>query len=103
PDEMGHIGQARRKVQAISDIDKYMAKAIWDYAQSHDIRVLVLSDHPTPVTLKTHTCEPVPYVLWGQGIRSSGAKRYTEDEAAKSGIYEKNGYNIMKKLLVQRS
>jgi len=102
PDEMGHIGQAKRKVQAISDIDKYMAKAIIDYAKSYDIRVLVLSDHPTPISLKTHTDEPVPYILWGKGIKASGAKRYTEDEATKSGIYEKNGYNMIKKLLMKR-
>jgi len=97
PDEMGHIGSFERKVKAIEDIDKDMVSAIKEYAQNHQVRVLILPDHPTPVALKTHTNEAVPYLMWGERIKGGLARRFTEAEADKSGIYLENGYNMMKK------
>jgi 2,3-bisphosphoglycerate-independent phosphoglycerate mutase len=57
-----------------------------------------MPDHPTPVVLKTHTPEPVPFMLWGAGIETNGAARFTEKEAAKTGLLIDPAYTIMKRL-----
>ena len=98
PDEMGHIGDAKRKIGSIEDIDKYMVSAIYEYAKDKDMRVLIMPDHPTPIELKTHTSEPVPYLLWGTGIKRGLNARFAEKQAKKSGNCLENGYNMMKKL-----
>ena len=64
-----------------------------------EIRVLVLPDHPTPVEARTHTTDPVPFMVWGSGIKSNGAQRFTEAEAAKTSLVVPEGYKIMEKLV----
>ena len=66
-----------------------------------DIQVLVMPDHPTPVTIQTHTNEPVPFVVWGKGIVSNGATRFTEVEAQKTGAFVENGYSMMDKIVLK--
>jgi 2,3-bisphosphoglycerate-independent phosphoglycerate mutase len=58
-----------------------------------------MPDHPTPIKIKTHVAEPVPFILWGAGFAANGAKRFTEVEAEKTGLFVQNGYNIMDKLV----
>ena len=66
PDEMGHQGSPERKVQAITNMDKRILKHIREAmdASGEDYRLLVLPDHPTPIRLRTHVAEPVPYLLY---------------------------------------
>jgi 2,3-bisphosphoglycerate-independent phosphoglycerate mutase len=63
-----------------------------------DLRVLVMPDHPTPVPTRTHSSDPVPFVLWGPGLVANGARRFTEPEAGKTGLIIDPGCNIMKSL-----
>ncbi len=96
PDEMGHGGDYKAKVKAIEDIDREVIARLRDYPG--ELRVLVMPDHPTPISLRTHTPEPVPYLMWGKGIAAGGGKRFTEAEAAASGRIMGNGYKIMAEL-----
>jgi 2,3-bisphosphoglycerate-independent phosphoglycerate mutase len=70
-------------------------------AQYDDYRVLLLPDHPTPLSLRTHTSEPVPYVLYQKSLKkASGAKGYDEFQAKESGILLSEGHRLMDKLIV---
>jgi 2,3-bisphosphoglycerate-independent phosphoglycerate mutase len=63
-----------------------------------DLRVLVMPDHPTPIKLRTHTGDPVPFLIWGKGVKANGASRFTEAEGKKTGIFVSDGYKIMESL-----
>jgi 2,3-bisphosphoglycerate-independent phosphoglycerate mutase len=93
PDEAGHAGNAREKIESIERIDALMLNQI---ASVPGLRVLVLPDHPTPVSARTHAAEPVPCLLWGPGFKTNGGARFTEAEAKNTGFSVARGYNIMK-------
>ncbi|HAV10245.1 MAG TPA: cofactor-independent phosphoglycerate mutase, partial [Dehalococcoidia bacterium] len=86
------------KVTAIQRVDAEVAAQLRSW-RGEPLRVLVTPDHPTPVELRTHTPEPVPFILWGTGLSASGAGRLTEVEAAKTGLFLDPGYNIMGRLI----
>lgn len=101
PDEMGHQGSMTDKVQAIEYLDSRViapVKAAMD-ASGEDYRLLVLPDHPTPIRIRTHSSEPVPYILYDSRIQCRKAARYTEKDAAAAGILENDGYQLMDKFL----
>jgi 2,3-bisphosphoglycerate-independent phosphoglycerate mutase len=98
PDEAGHTGDVSGKVSAIEKIDAEVVSRLRAW-RGDDLRVLVMPDHPTPISVRTHTPEPVPFLLWGKGIKANGAGRFTEAEAAKTGIFIEDGYKIMAKLV----
>jgi 2,3-bisphosphoglycerate-independent phosphoglycerate mutase len=58
-----------------------------------------MSDHPTPVKKRIHTSDPVPLLLWGNGFKSNGAKRFTENEATNSGLIVDQGYKVINTLI----
>jgi 2,3-bisphosphoglycerate-independent phosphoglycerate mutase len=95
PDESGHSGSVADKVEAIHRVDEEVIRRL---AQP-GLRLLVLPDHPTPVALRTHTGDPVPFLLWGPGFNAARVERFTEAEAKRTGIYLADGYKIMGKLL----
>jgi 2,3-bisphosphoglycerate-independent phosphoglycerate mutase len=97
PDELGHTGNIDGKIKAIEKIDADVVSRLRSYRG--DLRALVMPDHPTPVSVRTHTPEPVPFLLWGKGISANGAHRFTEKEAVKTGVYIENGYKIMTRLV----
>lgn len=98
PDEAAHGGSVEEKVEAIQRIDEDMVSRILSW-RGDSLRVLVMPDHPTPIETRTHSADPVPFMLWGDGIKSNGAERFTEPEAAKTGLFIEFGYNIMRKLV----
>ena len=97
PDEAGHSGSSAEKVRAIERIDGDVMGKIRSW-HGDKLRVLVMPDHPTPVEIRTHCADPVPFMLWGSGFKSNGAKRFTEAEANMTGLFIDPGYNIMSKL-----
>jgi len=97
PDEAAHAGSVDDKIEAIQMVDKEVVSRIRSW-NPDAIRVLVLPDHPTPIKIQTHTDEPVPFMLWGSGFASNGAKGFTEAEAKSTGIFIEDGYNIMTEL-----
>jgi 2,3-bisphosphoglycerate-independent phosphoglycerate mutase len=80
PDEAGHMGSVSEKVKAIERVDGMVGKIL----ETFDGIVAVLPDHPTPIRVKTHTADPVPFAV--RGIGTDGCRRLTEREAAKGGF-----------------
>lgn len=97
PDEMGHQGVVQDKVAAIEYVDGRVLSRIVDamYASEEDYRILVLPDHPTPICVRTHTGEPVPYLLYDSRTKQDGIHIYNEKEAAKSRHIWKDGYRLI--------
>jgi 2,3-bisphosphoglycerate-independent phosphoglycerate mutase len=98
PDEAAHGGSVDEKVEAIERIDELVVSRIIDRGKD-DIRLLVAPDHPTPIELRTHASEPVPFMLWGKGLINNGAAAFSEPEAVKTSLNIDPGYNIMTKLV----
>jgi 2,3-bisphosphoglycerate-independent phosphoglycerate mutase len=96
PDEAGHAGDVQGKVRAIERADELMVPQVLARAEAAgDVRLLVLPDHPTPLELKSHVPEPVPFVMWGPGVESNGAKAYSEMEARATGFAMAPGHLLM--------
>ncbi|MCD8039998.1 MAG: cofactor-independent phosphoglycerate mutase [Clostridia bacterium] len=102
PDECGHHGDYRHKVFSIEQIDGLVVKTLKERleAAGEDYAMLVCPDHPTPCTIKTHISDPIPYLLY-TNVKNlgNGAKRYTEDEAAKTGKFIPDGYMLIDEML----
>jgi 2,3-bisphosphoglycerate-independent phosphoglycerate mutase len=98
PDEAGHEADVKGKVGAIEKIDAEVVSRLRAW-RGADLRLLVMPDHPTPIAVRTHTPDPVPFLLWGKGIKPNGAGRFTEAEAGKTGVFIGEGYKIMGKLV----
>ena len=101
PDEMGHQGLLKEKIQSIEYLDRRLIapvkKAMEDAGEN--FRMLVLPDHPTPIRLRTHTGDPVPYVLYDSTRQRKSIQKYTEAEAEATGNFEPNGYRLIERLL----
>jgi len=98
PDEAGHNGSAPDKVRAIERIDKEMLSLLLARARDgKDLSMLLLPDHPTPVSIRTHAQEPVPFVIYPapEGLRSHPGKRYTEADARSTGQFVDIGTRLM--------
>lgn len=101
PDEMGHQGSLERKIKAIENLDSRLIKLVKDDLDKAgvDYRLLVLPDHPTPICIRTHSNEPVPYLLYDSTKKVNSKYKYNEREAKESGIYEACGHEIIDRLL----
>lgn len=101
PDEMGHQGNMANKIEAIESLDKKVIKIIKEEMDrlGEDYRMLILPDHPTPLRCRTHTSDPVPYMLYDSTNILSHHWKYNEAEAKVSGNNIKEGCTIMDKLL----
>jgi 2,3-bisphosphoglycerate-independent phosphoglycerate mutase len=97
PDATGHDGDAEGKRAALECIDNEMVSLLWE--REGEMRVLVLPDHPTPLAIKTHVSEPVPFILWGRGLAGTPAASFTERAAAGTGLLVPAGYDLMGMLL----
>ncbi|MBS6723268.1 MAG: cofactor-independent phosphoglycerate mutase [Clostridiales bacterium] len=101
PDEMGHQGSVERKIKAIEYLDRRVIRIVKEGmdASGEEYRMLVLPDHPTPITLRTHTSDPVPYMLYDSTNCGSRMWHYNEREAAASGIDMPSGAALMEYFL----
>lgn len=97
PDEAGHSGKVEEKVTAIEKIDSEVLGRLLAYKE--DLKLQIMPDHPTPIEIKTHCSDPVPFLLWGKGIKPNGGKRFTEVEAKKTGLFIGTGCTIIGKLV----
>lgn len=92
PDEAGHNGDVRAKITAIENFDRYVVGAVWKYLKdTKDFRIMVLSDHPTPVALKTHASDPAPFAMAGNQIDHNGYEAFNETNAKASNVKFKTG------------
>ncbi len=102
PDEAGHRHEIDNKVKAIELIDKKIVAPILAYlkASGEDFSMLLMPDHPTPLAIRTHTSDPVPYILYRSNVCGDAPETsYTEENARKTGIITERGYTLMSKLL----
>ncbi|MBI5905320.1 MAG: cofactor-independent phosphoglycerate mutase [Deltaproteobacteria bacterium] len=102
PDEAGHNGNTRDKIRAIERIDREMLSPLLSRAREKgDLRILLLPDHPTPVAIRTHAQEPVPFVFYPapSGLSATPGRRYTEAEGRDSGQFLSAGTKLMAHLL----
>lgn len=96
PDETAHQGRPDLKVQAIEDFDRLVVAPCLAAARSRgDVRVLIAPDHITSLASRTHAGGPVPFVLWGPGIRPNGLRAYNETEAARAGVLYPEGHTLV--------
>lgn len=101
PDEMGHQGDVGKKVQAIEYLDKRIIRPIAEGLRKagEDFRMVILPDHPTPVSIRTHTADNVPYLLYDSTIEQEHAWKYNEAEAERSGRLIARGHDLIWHLL----
>lgn len=101
PDEMGHQGSVERKIQAIENLDQRVIKIVKEGldASGEDYRMLVMPDHPTPIRLRTHVSDPVPYMLYDSSRKRKETWNYNEREAQAGGIQKGHGWDMMSYLL----
>ncbi len=98
PDEAAHAGDIDGKVAAIESVDREIVGRLRAWGED-SLRALVMPDHPTPIAVRTHSPEPVPFLLWGRGFEANGARRLSEAEAGKTGLCLDPGYSIMSRLV----
>jgi len=98
PDETAHMGRIDDKIEAIERVDR---EAVGKFlSRGRDgLRILAMPDHATPIEARTHTPDPVPFVLWGPGFQATGARAFSEAQAKSTGIFIKDGYAIMRELI----
>ncbi len=98
PDEAAHAGSIDDKIEAIQRVDREVVSQLRSW-RPDNLRTLILPDHPTPIKTQTHSGEPVPFMLWGPGFTTNGAKRFTEAETKSTGFFIEEGYKIMSRLI----
>jgi len=103
PDECGHHGDSEGKVLSIERIDEFIAGPVWKYLEDNrrltgeDYKIMVLPDHPTPVSLRTHSEDPVPFLLYeSKSATKAGITNYCEKEAAATGVKYESGPALFK-------
>ena len=102
PDEAGHMGNLQLKIEAIEAFDEKIVGAILKGMKDFErYKVLVLPDHPTPLSIRTHTAHPVPYVIYSNedGAKTAHAKTFDEVSAALSGISIEKGFELIERFL----
>jgi len=104
PDEAGHKGNIDEKIKAIEDFDRRVVKLVIEGLRDKyaDYRVLVLPDHPTPIAIKTHASDPVPFVLFSSQDSTKSAKQsvgFNEKDASASGLFIESGWELMDRFI----
>ena len=97
PDEMGHQGSVEKKIQSIEYLDSRLIRLVKEGldAAGEDYRMMILPDHPTPIKVRTHVAEPVPYLLYDSTCPQQHTWKYNEKEAAASGNKVEHGWDLM--------
>ncbi|HJB83219.1 MAG TPA: cofactor-independent phosphoglycerate mutase [Candidatus Mediterraneibacter intestinavium] len=101
PDEMGHQGSFQDKITAIERIDEQIIGPVRTALEDAgtDFRMLILPDHPTPVRVRTHTSDPIPYLLYDSTEYIAGMDTYSEKTGKQTGVFVEKGYRLMDHLL----
>lgn len=101
PDECGHRAELENKVLAIELIDQKILAPIYEYLKStgEDFKIMVLPDHPTPIRIRTHSIDPVPFMIYDSRKDNNGVDTFCEESATSKGLYIENGYTLMDELV----
>ncbi len=97
PDEMGHQGSLPNKLEAIESLDAKVIRTVVEgmKAAGEEFRLLIMPDHPTPIRCRTHTSDPVPFLLYDSTMERRRIGFYNEEEAKASGILYPEGYKLI--------
>jgi 2,3-bisphosphoglycerate-independent phosphoglycerate mutase len=96
PDEAGHEGNVKGKIQAIERVDRDIVGPVMSLSDSlSEFRVLVLPDHYTPLHKRTHARGAVPFAMWGQGVATESGLEFTEENARSTGCSVEEGHELM--------
>ena len=97
PDECGHRAETENKVISIEKISEKILKSVYDYLEStgEQFKIMILPDHPTPVALRTHTIDPVPFMIYNSAKLYEGVDCFTEENAAAKNTYIPRGHELM--------
>ena len=98
PDECGHRAELENKVISIERIDNEILRPVYEYLSEcgEDYKIMILPDHPTPICMRTHAMDPVPFMIYdSSNERESGAVRLDEDNAKATGLYIEHGYTLL--------
>jgi len=100
PDEMGHQGNIMNKIKAVEFLDQRIIKPVTDGLNKSglDYRMLIMPDHPTPIRCRTHTDDPVPYLLFDSRADKKNGYLFNEIDAKKSGNFISEGHTMIWKL-----
>ena len=98
---MGHQGSLEKKILSIEYLDQRVIRLVKEGldASGEPYRMLILPDHPTPLKVRTHVAEPVPYLLYDSTVSREHTWNYNEKEAAESGNSVAHGWDLMNYLL----
>jgi len=100
PDECGHNGDIAGKVKAIEDFDQKVVGTILKGLEGrNDFRIMVMPDHPTPLDVRTHVNEPVPFLMYEPGGPKTTAAGYNEAQAAATGLFVDEAWRLMDTLI----
>lgn len=101
PDECGHRAELENKVLAVELIDEKILAPVYEYLKStgEDFRIMVLPDHPTPIRIRTHTIDPVPFMIYASDEQKQGVDCFCEDSASATDTYIPNGFTLMEHLI----
>jgi 2,3-bisphosphoglycerate-independent phosphoglycerate mutase len=104
PDEASHKGSLEEKIQAIEDFDAQIVKPVLAGLEEHftDFRLMILPDHPTPLSIKTHAADPVPFIIYSSGDSSRSeqpGRGYSEQDAAGTGVFIESGRQLMDRFI----
>ncbi len=98
-DEAGHNGHVDEKIKAIERFDQIIVKEVSEYMLSVGGRVLIAPDHPTPVAVRSHTSDPVGFILWGDGVPKNEGDIFTEASAKATGLFVPSGEDLARLFL----
>ena len=101
PDECGHRAETDNKVLSVELIDQKILVPVYEYLKStaEDFKILVLPDHPTPIEIRTHSMEPVPFFLYDSRKDEAGVATYNETTAAETGLYIPDGFTLLERVI----
>lgn len=99
PDECGHQGSVEGKVKSIELIDSELLGPLMQGLSKWDYSILLLPDHPTPLSIRTHSRDPVPYVIYRKTESKISNKTYCEKDAASAGIFIEEGHKLIERLI----
>ncbi len=97
PDECGHRAEIDNKVLAIEKIDSIILRKVYDYLSTcgDDFKIFLLPDHPTPIEIRTHSMEPVPFFVYTSNKETNGVECFTEANAEATKLYYPAGHKLL--------
>ncbi len=101
PDECGHRAELDNKILSIERIDEFILRPVYDYLVStgESFKIMILPDHPTPLVLRTHSMEPVPFMIYSSEGDVDGVECFTEEACEDKNFYIQHGYDLLSNMI----